>query len=282
MLKKKETRAISLGSSALLFLLALPLVFWAGTSVRPIGSGEGKADATVVVNGESNAFRGIPLIEKRPLKSNKGEFQVHVLWEEESLVKNLLDRIEKEGVAIWKPEGQSTNAKHSGRDSNMQQFKPNVDTIFFIFSDRKAVQIFEYPWYKKWKDVLHPLLQPVFEAYGLGEKCIVRLQLAKMNPGSIIRVHSDRGMWVKRSHRIHVVLKVPRETKFEAACQVANKRSWCPVRLKYCEAFEINNVIPHRVENPKDSTDRIHLIVDLGEVEHERTQVSPGASLPYY
>ena len=80
----------------------------------------------------------------------------------------------------------------------MEQFKPNVDSIHFIFSDRMALKTFVFPWYVDWADVLRPILDPILKSYGVDDSYINRLQLAIMNPGSEIKTHVDRGPWVKK------------------------------------------------------------------------------------
>ena len=52
------------------------------------------------------------------------------------------------------------------------------------------------------------------------------------------------------------------------------------VALAEGDVFELNNNLPHMVDNDS-RTSRIHLIVDVSERPHKRTQLRPGQVCRY-
>lgn len=67
-----------------------------------------------------------------------------------------------QGEAIWQPEEQRrSNAVFDGRSGNMQKFKPGVEAVILMFSDRAAETIYTFPWYHRFKAAIEPLLRQV-------------------------------------------------------------------------------------------------------------------------
>jgi len=122
---------------------------------------------------------------------------------------------------LWGHEAQSVeNAVMSGRDENMNRFKPGVDGLVLLFSSNDAAgdpraTVFEFPlWAKTWRRALEPLLAELLG--GVDTANIVRLQLARMRPGvSDIKRHVDSGGYAKNAHRVHVVLQTNAGVAFE-------------------------------------------------------------------
>ena len=154
----------------------------------------------------------------------------------------------------------ANNAWMTGRDSFMNQFKPNVTALILQFGTADTKTIFRYPAYTDalQRDVISPLL----EAVGVNESRVTRLQLAHMPPRSQIRPHVDAGFWAESQHRVHVPLIVPRGLAFMSFIDGAFRR----VPVETGLAFEINNKIPHCVYNTGDAP-RLHLLVD--ELTHD-------------
>lgn len=76
------------------------------------------------------------------------------------------------------------------------KFKPGVNDIKFIFSDNTGGEVFVFPWFETWKDVLVPLIESALGVGAIGH--VKRLQLARMSPNAEIKVW----MWVDRGARI--------------------------------------------------------------------------------
>lgn len=165
---------------------------------------------------------------------------------------------------------QSDNAKLGGRKGNMDQFKPGVDSVHLIFSDYTGELVFKFPYFDKYESVLMPVLNGVMrDHFGIEEpmRHVLRLQFACMNPKSKILKHTDRGGWVQHGHRIHVPLVVPSSAAQRGDLQFVmmhEARGDIDVPLREGAVFEINNGVPHRVNNDAD-TWRIHLLLDFAE-----------------
>ena len=168
----------------------------------------------------------------------------------------------------FKAYAQEKNAKLGGRTDNMEQFKPNVDTMILIFSDRSGKETYVFPYWHKLKRYVTPILTDLFNKQlgiqGDPFEHIIRLQLAVMNPGSEIKRHVDRGGWAKNYHRFHVPIFVPSDqdaTEFVMSPMGASRVN---VPLSEGVPFEINNAIAHWVRNSAQ-TWRIHLLIDFDE-----------------
>ena len=61
---------------------------------------------------------------------------------------------------------------------------------------------------------------PIFAACGVDESRVVRCLLAAMPPGATIPPHHDTGLWVARTHRVHVAVR----SKALQACARARAR----------------------------------------------------------
>jgi hypothetical protein len=191
------------------------------------------------------------------------------------LLQPLKDRIDSMPKEWWDAEAQkAVSAEIDGREQNLQSTKPGVSTIFLLFSTRDADRVWHLPLYSYFKKQLEPVVRAV-----LGEDAmdnIVRLQFALMAPGSHIRPHRDAGLWAKRSHRLHIVLKTHGGISFTACPQCPGLTSDTPeckpppkglcIPLDTCEncVFEVDNLYIHEVTNSVQKP-RIHLVIDVAE-----------------
>ncbi len=101
----------------------------------------------------------------------------------------------------------------------------------------------------------------------------VRAQLAKMGPGAKIDPHRDSFFILENSHRIHIPLVTTEKLQFVVDDEL--------VRMDAGKMYELNNQVMHWVNNPKDSIDRIHLIIDYLPPEYNVPQ-SLAADFKFY
>ena len=68
----------------------------------------------------------------------------------------------KGGDEFWSVDLQHrTNAHFEGRQDNMSNFKPGVETVILVFSDQKGEVLFRFPWYEKLKPLVEPIVEKV-------------------------------------------------------------------------------------------------------------------------
>ena len=184
---------------------------------------------------------------------------------------------------VWDPaHAAASNAVLGGRDQNMARFKPGCGTVHFIFSDQSAAACFHFPWWDEWKPLVQPIVSEILSWYGVPaaerESRAVRLQLARMAPGGAILQHSDKGGWATGLHRIHIPIVTNPGTRF--LMQADATGAFVPVHVAPGDVFEINNVIPHLVQNSPDE-ERIHLLLDWSEETITCGQLTAGQRCEY-
>lgn len=157
--------------------------------------------------------------------------------------------------SVWT--NQSDNAAFKNRAS-VDRFKPGVLGINLILSDIEGVEIYYFPYFKKYEEYLMPILNKI-----LGDnpmERVIRLQFARLSKGAQIKPHKDTGNWARKNHRIHVPITVTPNTRFKIYLKPGSDD---PDLLKYKEGdiFELNNMVTHSVDN-EDPDPRIHLVLD--------------------
>lgn len=187
---------------------------------------------------------------------------------------------------LWEDEDHS-NAYMDGRQHNMHKFKPGVQTIHMIFSDQTATKVYRFPWWDRFEPVVQPIIDKVLSMYGVMDTAnhTVRLQFARMRPGTHILPHRDMGMWVMRSHRVHIPIFVNDAYRFMVK-DMHSSNHWdekfVQIETREGGVFEINNAIPHKVDNDGD-TDRVHLLLDWSEHSiSDVEQLQPGQHCKYW
>lgn len=83
---------------------------------------------------------------------------------------------------------------------------------------------------------------------------VVRCEIIKMHGKSSIPPHIDSGEFLYLGRRIHVPLVTNKDVIFTVLNHSLN--------MEIGKWYEINNSLPHSVNNPTD-TERIHIIIDL-------------------
>mmetsp|Transcript_16518 Transcript_16518/g.20185 ORF Transcript_16518/g.20185 Transcript_16518/m.20185 type:complete len:345 (-) Transcript_16518:184-1218(-) len=160
----------------------------------------------------------------------------------------------------------TTNGLIGARDANLSKFKPGVETILLIFSTRDGHHIYHLPWMQnnhlngQWKKIL---LKTILNPLGIPLKKVVRMQIAKMTPGSDIRPHSDRGEWMSHTHRVHIPLLTHELIHFLVGIGQRGAEEWIRIKSGRGNVYELNNGMTHAVRNL--GGDRHHLIVDWSD-----------------
>lgn len=141
------------------------------------------------------------------------------------------------------------------------------------------------PGWRRFGPVIYPMLVQLFErrlgfAHGSWEQRLLRVQMNSMPPGSKILPHSDTGSYARNAHRIHIPVIVPQCVQFQ---QIRGGRgSWSEVPFKEGEAFEVNNLMTHRVQQ-YGPYERVTLILDLADKPCRRTiEVSDQQKCPTF
>lgn len=193
------------------------------------------------------------------------------------------DEVLGEPDSIWTAEQQKReNAYLEGRASNMEMVKPGVESIHLIFSDGDlmgTVTAYRFPYYQRYAQYLDPILEDVL---GSDRTNVIRLQLARMKPGTVINHHQDDGAWVKRGHRIHVPLSVSPGAEFHICGREQGDSNGQCSQLIYGEGdvFELNNRRLHYLKNGS-GVPRIHLVIDVLEAPVRLQHLHPGQVCHY-
>jgi hypothetical protein len=108
----------------------------------------------------------------------------------------LQDRLGNMPSDWWLPDVQHiVSANIANRESNLAAVKPGVNTMFLLFSTRNADRIWHLPLWDYFKDTVEPLLDATIGPEAKAN--VVRLQLAQMTPGAVIKPHKDQGPWAE-------------------------------------------------------------------------------------
>lgn len=83
---------------------------------------------------------------------------------------------------------------------------------------------------------------------------VVRCEIVKMHANSHIPPHIDSGEFLYLGRRIHVPLITNKDIMFTVLNHSLN--------MEVGKWYDINNSLPHSVDNPTD-TERVHIIIDL-------------------
>jgi hypothetical protein len=112
---------------------------------------------------------------------------------------------------------------------------------------------YDRPLWPQWRGLLEPVLARAVAPYGYARGEFPRVMLARMGPGGIIKPHRDANPAARWPHKIHVPLLTNDRVTFFV--------DGVGYRMPEGEAFEVNNMGVHAVENAGDG-DRIHLIFE--------------------
>jgi hypothetical protein len=123
----------------------------------------------------------------------------------------------------------------------------------FVSSFEDWREAYDRPLWPEWRALLEPLMAQAVRPYGYARGEYPRVMLARMAPGGIIKPHRDANPAARWPHKIPVPLLTNDRVTFFV--------DGIGYRMPEGEAYEVNNMGVHAVENAGDS-DRIHLIFE--------------------
>jgi len=201
----------------------------------------------------------------------------------------ILQFMEAEGGSqqLFDPEYvEAHNAVVIGREGDMHANFNAQSTILIFSTGFGKKHVYHFPLFQKWSDML---TKNVLEPLKIPLENVVRMQLARTTNNCDMKFQSDKGTWVRQTHRIHVPL-----VTHEYAYVLSKLMNYTPttkendtkmrrvlrILARVGDTFEMNNSLPHAVanlglkasDNPgkelvnmvKDD-ERIHLIIDWSE-----------------
>jgi hypothetical protein len=119
--------------------------------------------------------------------------------------------------------------------------------------------------WQDWRVLLSPIIDLARARYEYGEGETSKIMLSKLRAKGSIPTHVDSSPSSLVPHKVHV----PLETNEGVIFVIGGTRH----HLAVGKAYEINNLLPHSVENNSD-TDRVHLIFELYQVDDRTTSTA--------
>ncbi|GIL43818.1 hypothetical protein Vafri_1420 [Volvox africanus] len=192
---------------------------------------------------------------------------------------------------MWTPERQRReNAAIDGRKDNMNKFKPGVEALYMVFSDQSTEHVYRFPYYDYFKSAIEPILEQVVGKEDVNK--VVRLQFARMKPGTEIKPHQDMGGYAKAAHRIHLPVVTHPNVSFEVCPEVERQalmgrrmsttsmKDCVPIPMAEGMVFELNNRVMHLVLN-RSNVKRVQMVVDVAEEPRAPRRLKPGTICTY-
>ena len=162
-----------------------------------------------------------------------------------STLKNLVARTSEQ---VW-------NLENEGKENDFDCFHHTRHIIFrFIEGMRDHRRFYSNPVWSVWQDHLLPVLNQAIGQYDFQQPVYPKVMLARLAAGAVIDRHTDGAGSNLYTHKIHVPLQTN-----ERARMFINNQAF---HLKEGFAYEVNNLVPHAVEN-HGTQDRIHLIFEV-------------------
>ena len=158
--------------------------------------------------------------------------------------------------AVWDAE----NADKPNRFEALDKTRHIVLRFVDNFQDWR--QSHDRPLWAQWRALIEPVLAQATRPYGYARAAFPRVMLARMAPGGVIKPHRDANPAAKWPHKIHVPIQTNDKVVFFV--------EGIGYRMAEGEAFEVNNMGVHAVENNGDS-DRIHLIFEYYDLDQPVT-----------
>jgi hypothetical protein len=124
----------------------------------------------------------------------------------------------------------------------------------FIEGNRDHRVFYANPVWAALSGCVLPVMDAAVAAYGFAAPIFPKVMLARLAAGGVIDAHSDGGGSNLFTHKIHVPLQTNDEVRVVVAGQ--------PFHLQTGQAYELNNIASHSVEN-LGATDRVHLVFEV-------------------
>lgn len=166
-------------------------------------------------------------------------------------------------LAIPESTWDAENADKPNRFEALDKTRHIVFRFVDNFQDWRASH--DRPLWADWSALLMPVLEQATRPYAYARGEFPRVMLARMAPGGIIKPHRDANPAARWPHKIHVPLLTNDKVTFYV--------DGVGYRMPEGDAFEVNNMGVHAVQNAGDS-DRIHLIFEY----YDPDQAVPAAA----
>ncbi|MDH5189142.1 MAG: aspartyl/asparaginyl beta-hydroxylase domain-containing protein [Rhodospirillaceae bacterium] len=142
--------------------------------------------------------------------------------------------------------------KNTYRQDTFLVHKETTSIIGIFCKPCLPLSILRYEEYEEYNNLFSPLIQAITDAVP-GTVC--RAMFAKVPPRAVVVEHTDEAEIFAVTHRVHIPIISNPKTIFSV--------NGYPVEMPEGEIIEINNLLPHKVENWSRQGDRIHFICDL-------------------
>lgn len=153
------------------------------------------------------------------------------------------------------------NLEDERKENKFECFHHTRHIVFrFIERMRDHRRFYANPIWDVWRAHLEPVMNQAIDVYGFRAPVFPKVMLARLAAGAVIDRHVDGAGSNLHTHKIHV----PIETN-ERAQMIISGRAF---HFQRGEAYEVNNLAPHSVEN-LGQTDRIHLIFEVFDQAEE-------------
>lgn len=146
------------------------------------------------------------------------------------------------------------NLENDQKENKFACFHHTRHIVFrFIEGMRDHRRYYSNPIWNIWQAQLQPIMYQAIRPYGFFDPAFPKVMLARLAAGAVIDRHVDGAGSNLHTHKIHI----PLETNEHAKIFIHDE----PFHLEVGQAYEVNNLVPHWVEN-RGATDRIHLIFE--------------------
>jgi len=141
------------------------------------------------------------------------------------------------------------------KPNNFDCFSSTRHIVFQFPDDLNSHQHSTYTnYWPDWRTLIEPIILAATRCYEYADGQTARIMLANVAPGGRIDRHVDEMASADLPHKIHVPIQThPKARFFEGNAVYHLRRGF---------AYEVNNKIPHGVDNGSEA-ERVHLIFDF-------------------
>jgi len=147
------------------------------------------------------------------------------------------------------------DAEDATKENRFAVFQHTRHIVFrFIAGMRDHRQFYSTPIWSAWQGHLQPLMDGAVAPYGFTQPVFPKVMLARLAAGAVIDRHVDGAGSNLFTHKIHVPLQTSADARMFIRDRAFHLEEGC--------VYEVNNIVPHAVEN-LGAMDRIHLIFEV-------------------